>query len=788
MAAQIIEEYITELTRAIGDLHLAIKNGVGSEYDPQTALFEITQLSDLASGGLPRFGVLETDPIGFEVTYDPDYLQNFVSVSKAEVGYAGQQITVSPQEVFVARSFASTYATSYQYGVRLGFPIEEAQKSTITYATTIAESVSNGAQTVKVTDMEMAKSLGFPLESRIGTKYVVFSGLDTTKTYLQVDPAFGGISGNHAVGTRVHFIYEPKVRAVCGLPVDSAFQSADDPETFLYYPPLPKNWLPVANLLMENPANPILVGTSGDYAIHRTVVEWPQANASTPVFSNEDAIDIVRACNVAKTSYRQILKAISPGDLIRALESYTNAIAATPASSFRSYWAERSFRATDYFGRGVSFDNLERFEFPESFAQAYFDLIGEDIQHTWGVFRGDLYNVTSPLAGTAPATVTAESLVAGDIPSSLNRGSYVYGVSAVTTAGETPPKYVQTLADNNSPELYINHLKWSAVSGAIHYHIYRKATTTGDQSEYRLTSNGEIIGSGTFTDVGFVPAADESLSTVYTAIKITASGGSYLGGIGVKLKTSALLTNTEESFDVLLYSDNAGVPGTLLATGTPILFKNIGVTYSEHRSKIDKPLTLASNYWIVFHRTAAPAGGTVSINRTTTGSDTLATSADGSTWSTLDNKSPWYKLYSFIDNNITGEYSTRRGVRLTGRISLQPRRLSVFVPPIEPSTDFRFPMYGVPGDIITDPETSETKNELIVVVTARLGELGTPTSFTQVIPQGTARNTRFLLGNETQLFDRIDDIQITPGSDLDLGANNQIKWSIYDMITVETAP
>jgi len=38
------------------------------------------------------------------------------------------------------------------------------------------------------------------------------------------------------------------------------------------------------------------------------------------------------------------------------------------------------------------------------------------------------------------------------------------------------------------------------------------------------------------------------------------------------------------------------------------------------------------------------------------------------------------------------------------------------------------------------------------------------------------------------LFDRIDDVTVTPGTSLQRTNNGPIKWSLYDFFTVETLP
>lgn len=90
------------------------------------------------------------------------------------------------------------------------------------------------------------------------------------------------------------------------------------------------------------------------------------------------------------------------------------------------------------------------------------------------------------------------------------------------------------------------------------------------------------------------------------------------------------------------------------------------------------------------------------------------------------------------------------------------------------------------GIATTDNQT--VKNDLIVTVIAKNGESGESTTLTTTIPKGTTRNQRFALGNDLQVFDRVIDAYVTPGTDLTRINNGPILWDIYDLITIETTP
>ena len=77
---------------------------------------------------------------------------------------------------------------------------------------------------------------------------------------------------------------------------------------------------------------------------------------------------------------------------------------------------------------------------------------------------------------------------------------------------------------------------------------------------------------------------------------------------------------------------------------------------------------------------------------------------------------------------------------------------------------------------------------MLVSVTAKYGTGGTEVTMTTTVPKGTPRDTRFLLGTETDLYDRVTNVIVSPGTDVTRVGNGPILWDIYDLITVETVP
>ena len=185
----------------------------------------------------------------------------------------------------------------------------------------------------------------------------------------------------------------------------------------------------------------------------------------------------------------------------------------------------------------------------------------------------------------------------------------------------------------------------------------------------------------------------------------------------------------------------------------------------------------------------ATALGTTSLyTRTTSGITGVAkTSIDNAVSWTGTGGTLWFEARGYLDNgNITGEV-VRKGISLTNRISFEPRRLSVYVPPVDDLSTSAIRLNGSATGIATTTDTT-IKNDLVVYVTAKNGSFGEVKTLSATVPQGTTRNTRFILGTEVDLFDRVLDVYVVPGTNLNRESNGPIIWDIYDLITVETVP
>lgn len=816
--AEVNEEFIAEYSRIVGNAHIAINDSIGSDTTPGSALYYLNQLSNLAISKLPYFGVIQpsTTP-GFRVTVDSSDT-NFLRVTSGQVAYNGNIISVPAQRVSISKSFAGSYSTSYVYGMKIGFPLEEAQNTTgQVYSSVLSADALEGDTEISIANIETFAALGLPLTAYIGgNTYIVFSEINSSRTALKIDPAInnGTLSNGSTIGdvifdtgTRINFIYEPKVKALFGLPVSTA---SNDPSAFLYYPKLPDSWLPIADVLVLNSA-PRSVATFGSTdAILRTAVDYPSANSTTPIFSTDDARVIQNTITVAKAELNNNKQRASVSDAIQALQNYTIALQEDTGVAFREFWGTRPFKVNTYFGKGTSFEGLERFEFSDNFAKAYFDLNGQDVQRTFAIFRGDLYAYPSAIAGSAPSTLDLNSYRAKGTNSTLTRGTYTYGVSAVTTLtgdpnrGETPTKYDSVVSFDSSSSNFINELQWSSVPNALFYHIYKRSNLIGEQIEYRLTEPNQITGSGTAV-AGISGTGSTSLATTYAAFKVSTTNNYQLGGIKLRLRaTNSALTNTSATVTTLLYSNDGGTgkPNALVSTFDSVEFNDIirdsqgdlTTSYQDFILKCEDFKTSTTNYWVVMKLSANPSVGNIQVQIANSGTNAYATTNAGSpvpaNWTLANNVSLHHQTLGFLDYGRSSSTTSKKGVYLTGKITFEPRRLRIYIPEISefPSpTGSSFTRGDIPVYGLTTTDTKEIKNEMIVTVVARLGTNDAVT-LTATIAQGTLRGTSIPLGTESQIFDRVENVSVSPGANVVTQQGGAIYWSIYDMFTVETTP
>lgn len=812
-----IEEIIFEITKTAGNIYDALKLGIGNVDTPKSSIFELNNLLSVAQNGIPYFGVIETSPLGFGVTYDFDFDQYNIVINSGQIGYNNSILQIPQQKIPINKEFLKDYdlvglgSTNFRYGINIGFPLSEAQKSEQVWNTTVSQTSSSGSNVVYITDTSIPDTLGFPLEANISNLLIKFKNYNSDKTGLIIDPSYyngtsyGVLPYDILASTPVKFIFSPRLKYITGFPIET---SNDDPLSFQYFPPIPKDWIDITKVLIANPKNPRIAG-SGYSSYIRTAVDLPTQNSSNPILGDStDVAQVIASTNTALTALQKYQSSSVILNTIQAVSGYTANIAADTGYSTRKYWSLQPFRPTQYYSKGLSFSGLERFEFPYNFSEAYYLQTNEDLQHTFAIFRGDLVtNNVAVLGDNSVSSVGCTIIPVSNYQSSMSTGTRIYGASVVSNIsldeyGETIPTYTNLISSNFTTDNYMVELNWSGdgISNPLFYHVYKRPNLSTELVESRLTNIDEILYPPTNTISSVTPDTTQNFNYKNLALKFTTNEDCFVGGATIKLTfTSNDLTGFGTTgIGIQLYTDNSNKPNPLgsLAIGNPIRFSDIKVGTNDYTFKFLKGANLSANtdYWIVLNKeevfVTANETPSLYLSALSSGTNQLLYSnspVSSEIWTSIS-KTSYLKLRGYLDDGHTTGTLTRKGVKLTNRISHSPRRLSVYVPPVEEIiNNYGLILSGNDSGIAYSTDTS-IKNEMVVTVTAKLGASGIANTFTTTVPQGAVRDTRYLLGNSTDLFDRVIDVVVTPGTNLNRINNGPIIWDIYDLITVETEP
>jgi len=816
-----IEEIILEIAKNAGNISDAMTLGVGDIDTPSSAIFEINNLLTTAQTGYPYFGIIETTPLGFLPSYDFTSDQYNVMFGSGTVSYNGSLIQLVQQKIPIRKEFIKDYnlvgsgSTAHKYGITVGLPLSEAQKAIQTFNTTVSTASTSGSNILYVASTENASNLGFPLEAHVGSVYLKFSGINALGTGLIVDSNFyngsnyGVLPSTIATDTPVKFVFQPKLKYLTGFPVETL---NEDPAAFIYYPPLPSSWLPVSKILAKNPEDPRVAGSSKD-AFIRTVSDIPTSTSSNLILGNTDDVqDVVNSCNAAISNLSNYRNDLILNNFIDAIRSYSAELIQNTTLTSNQFWSLQPFRPTQYYSKGVSFSGLERFEFPANFAKSYYSRTALDLQHTFAIFRGDLVSYNSAVLGTSgigTSELTGTVITSTSSMSSLLPGTQIYGVTAISSiAGtsyvETVPTYVSKVSTNVTNSNYMVELKWQGLgtTNALFYHIYKRPSLSTESTEKRITIVNDIQNPPYST---IIPVTDNSflnLENKNTAFKISANEDCFVGGVTLKLGFNApnqVASTGSTGLNFTIYENSGSSPNynSPLTDQPVLLYTDILEGSASYTVKFNPGVNLDANtsYWFVVNKPVdfSTGLGTTSLRTRILSSGsgqikTLNTDFDGSSvWSSTGG-SAYFLVRGYLDDGNTVGESFRRGIKFNNRIANTARRMSVYVPPIDDIVDDTGLIFNGSSVAIASTTNKTIKNELLVSVTAKYGTGGTEVIMTATVPKGTPRDTRFLLGTETDLYDRVTNVIVSPGTDVTRVGNGPILWDIYDLITVETVP
>lgn len=141
-----------------------------------------------------------------------------------------------------------------------------------------------------------------------------------------------------------------------------------------------------------------------------------------------------------------------------------------------------------------------------------------------------------------------------------------------------------------------------------------------------------------------------------------ATGTTYIRSIAVRPKLTIAAGNPTGYLTMYIYSDNAGQPGTSLATGGRLYLGQVTTAYATVPWAIQYNAPIGT-YWVVIRWSASPTGGGVlSYQGNSAITNEWFTSPDGTTWTDTDEGRPRYYVYGRSGIALYGRSESGNGV------------------------------------------------------------------------------------------------------------------------------
>lgn len=183
--------------------------------------------------------------------------------------------------------------------------------------------------------------------------------------------------------------------------------------------------------------------------------------------------------------------------------------------------------------------------------------------------------------------------------------------------------------------------------------FYSHALATDTYAGYFAGDNKTTLQDGSSGNTG----TDEQFDNLWEAVKITAGfTSSSVSGFSVRLKRTGTITNPTATITGYIYSDSGGQPNAIVGSLSSIRLGTLTTSYVEYHFGGTSGLTInsATDYWLVLSQSSAPTGGTVQLDRGTSGANAHAFSANGSSWTLEASKTCWHKVYSITGYGAYG--------------------------------------------------------------------------------------------------------------------------------------
>jgi len=470
--ANISQQFLVNLSQSLGVSYDLKSNVLGSKNQPNSAWFNISQIASLLTSGSPIFGVYD-DPNSFANLSFNTNLNSF-QFSAGQVFFKGNLINV-PSQIIPATNANDTI------GIKLfQFYLDY---NDFLLASTIfsAQVVAVSGNTLVVNQIPSISYLNNFQTLNINNYLVNIVSININTNTIIVSQ---NISAFAFVGSTVTLIYQPIIKFI------SSFAITGTPPVL----PIPSTGIPFAQSY-------ITIGNGSPFTYSGTVtptfVAFQTYSNPASIFPSQDSYNsFLQSVNSSIKAYNNVEKYDLEANILSSFTLYTQGIS-TANSNFDNYWHSQPFTPTDLFQYGINFNGLQKVDFDSRFKDFWYFYKNSELTRTYAIFRGDIYGgnaYVGQVPGIFPGSISINSLIDYSSLSSLYNGTYSYGISAVTPAGEYAPVFGATNSYYFNSTVN-NYLSWtsSTISNLLFYHIYKNQQTQSGFEQLRLTNPSQLI-------------------------------------------------------------------------------------------------------------------------------------------------------------------------------------------------------------------------------------------------------------------------------------------------------
>lgn len=517
--ANVNNSFLVDLSQSIGISYDLKSNVLGSTSTPNSALFNISQIGSIITTGRPIFGVYDNASSFATISFSDTGTDVTFQFSPGIVFFRTNLINMPSQSIPV-KSDQDTAGTKL---FKFYLDYNDFNLSSTVFNCTIT-SVSGSI--IYVNQLPNVNYLNNFKSVNVNNYLFGVASIDSSVNaiYLTQDPS------NYAfAGSTLTLIFQPVVKyittfAVTGSPPDVS---------------IPRSGIILASAIVNITGSVGSLSYTCPLGAEKLFESYPVYSSPSDFFPNQASYNaFVISVNNSIKAYATVQNYDIESKLVNSFISYTNGISSN-AVGFDQYWHSQPLTPTGIFQYGLGFDGLQKVDFDPRFKDFWFFYKGVDLIRTYAIFRGDIYGGNVYIGqslGLFPGSSTLNSYVDFTGNSTINNGTYSYGISAVTPSGEYAPTFN---ADSNFffDKKINNYLSWTAptVSSPLFFHVYKNVRQLNGFQQQRLTSPFEVeyssLNDAVLANTSSTPLG---ISSSYFAFKIKDSDGrrGIIGGLG----------------------------------------------------------------------------------------------------------------------------------------------------------------------------------------------------------------------------------------------------------------